>query len=96
MLSSVGLKKINHTFSNFERGGGGGAGVLPRKILKNNNAREAISGHFLRAILPSVNKQFQKILLPFILYALFKYKINKDMHMSVFVLCVDTNDNLRR
>ena len=48
---------------------------LAKKILKTNKAGEAISGHFLRAMLPSVNEQFQRILLPFILYALFKYKI---------------------
>ena len=53
----------------------GGTGVHPQKILKTNKAGEAISGHFLRPILPSVNEQFQRILLPFILYAIFKYKI---------------------
>ena len=74
MLSSVGLK-INHihVFSNFEWGWGG-AGVLPRKILKTNKAEEAISGHFLRANLPSVNELFKRILLPFILYARFRSK----------------------
>ena len=71
---------MKHIFFNDK----GGMGVLPQKILKTNKAGEAISGHFLRAILPSVNEQFQRILLPFILYALFKYKIQK-------VLCVDIN-----
>ena len=50
----------------------GGGGVLPRKILKTKKAGEAISGHFVGAILPSVNEEFQMMLLPFILYALFK------------------------
>ena len=47
-------------------------GVLPPKILKTKKAGEAISGHFVGAILPSVNEEFQRMLLPFILYALFK------------------------
>ena len=49
-------------------------GVLPRKILKTKKVK-AISGHFVGAILPSVNGEFQRILLPSILYALFKNKI---------------------
>ena len=53
-------------------GGGGGGGVLPRKKLKTKKAGEAISGHFVAAILPSVSEEFQRMLLPFILYALFK------------------------
>ena len=36
----------------------GGLGVLPQKILKTKKAGEAISGHFVRTILPSVNEQF--------------------------------------
>ena len=47
-------------------------GVLPRKILKTKRAGEATSGHFVGALLPSVNEEFQRMLLPFILYALFK------------------------
>ena len=47
-------------------------GVLPGKILKTKKAGEAISGHFVGAILPSVSEEFQRMLLPFILYALFK------------------------
>ena len=62
MLSSAELKKIDHIFSNLE----GGLGVLPRKILNTKKAGEAISGHFVKTILPSVNEQFQRILLPFI------------------------------
>ena len=58
--------KINHIFSNLE----GGSGVPPPKILKTKKAGEAISGH-----LPSVNEQFQRILLPFIECSFFKYKI---------------------
>ena len=49
--------------------------MLPGKILKTNKAGKAVSGHFLWAISPSVNEQFQRILLPSLLYALFKYKI---------------------
>ena len=62
-------------FSSLE--GGGGMGVPSWKILKTKRAGEAISGHFffVGAILPSVNEEFQRILLPCILYALFKYKI---------------------
>ena len=72
MLSSVGLK-INHihVFSNLE---GMGNRVLPRKMFYINKAGEAISGHFLRANLPSVNEPFKRILLPFILYAGFTSK----------------------
>ena len=50
----------------------GGAGVLPWKILKTKKAGEAISGHFVGPILPSLNEEFQRMLLPFISYALFK------------------------
>ena len=66
-LHSVGLKNKSH-FLVWK----GYAGVLPRKILKTKKAGEAISGHFVGAILPSVNEVFQKMLLPFILQALFK------------------------
>ena len=66
-LRSVGFKNFI-TFIGLE----GGAGVLTRKILKTKKAGEAISGHFVGAILPSVNEEFQRMLLPFILYALFK------------------------
>ena len=47
-------------------------GVLPRKILKTKKAGEPVSGHLVGAILPSVNEEFQRMLLPFILYALFE------------------------
>ena len=57
-------------FSNLEGGSGG-----PPPENFENQAGDATCGHFLRAILPSVNEHFQRILLPFILYALFKYKI---------------------
>ena len=39
------IEKINHIFYNL-KGGGGGGGVLPRKNLKTNKARDVISGHF--------------------------------------------------
>ena len=65
VLSSAELKKIDHIFSNLE--GGLGSPPLHGKILNTKKAEEAISGHFVRTILPSVNKQFQTIpvLLPF-------------------------------
>ena len=66
-LSSVGLK--NKSFFLVWKGG---LGVLPRKILKTMKAGEAISGHFVGAILPSESEEFKSMLLPFILYALFK------------------------
>ena len=65
------LEIYNHTFSSLE----GGQGVLPRKILKTKKDGEAISGHTEGAILHSVNEEFHKILLLFILYALFNNKI---------------------
>ena len=51
--------------------------------MKSNEAGEAISGHFLRAILPSVNEQFQRILLPL---PFLNIKFRK-ICMSVLVLC---------
>ena len=66
-LCSVGLTKELH-FLVWK----GGEGVLSQKILKTKKAGEVISGHFVGAILPSVNEEFQRMLLPFILYALFK------------------------
>ena len=51
------------------------------KILKTKKAGEAISGHFSGAILPSVNEEFQRMLLPFILYAL----LNKDLENYAYI-----------
>ena len=45
-------------------------GVLPRKTMKTKKTGEAISGHFVRTILPSVNEQF-----PIYCMLFFKYKI---------------------
>ena len=67
---SAGLKNKSHFLG--WKGGGGVLGVLPRKILKTKKAGEAISGHFVGEILPSVYEEFQRMLLQFILYALFK------------------------
>ena len=61
--------------------------MLPRKILKTNKAGEAISSHFLKAILPSVNEKFQRILLPSLLYALFKY-LNLERYAYVCISLV--------
>ena len=65
----------------------GASGVLPRKILKCNKSGEAISGHFVRAILISVKEHFQRILLslPFLNITFRK------ICMSVLVLHVDIN-----
>ena len=68
VLSSVGLKNKSHTFLSLK----GGTGVLPPKFLKIKKVGEAISSHFVRKILPSVNEQFQRILLPFIVCPFFK------------------------
>ena len=64
------IYSINHTFCNLEGG----------KILKTKKAGEAISGHFVRTILPSVNEQFQRILLPFIVCSFLN--INLDRYAS--------------
>ena len=78
VLSHVGLKNKSHIFYS-------GMGVLPRKILKTKNA-EAISGHFVRTILPSVNEQFQRILLPFIVCSFLYTKFRQICILSVLVL----------
>ena len=57
--------------------GGGGSGVLPRKILKTKKAGEAISGHFVRTILPPVNEQFQRLLLPFIVCSFLNINLDR-------------------
>ena len=67
-------------------GGGGGVGVLPRKILKTKKAEEAISVHVVMKILPSVNEQFQRILLPFIVCSFLNIKFRKICILSVLVL----------
>ena len=74
---------MNHIFSNLE----GGPGVLPRKLLKTKKAGEAISVHFVRAILPSVNEQFQRILLPFIVCSFLNIKF-RYMHIVCISLGV--------
>ena len=81
------IDKINHAFSinrifcNLE----GGTGVPP-EILKTKKAVEAISGHFVRTILPSVNEQFQRILLLFIVYLFLNIKFRQICILSVLVL----------
>ena len=47
---------------------------LPRKILKTKKVGEAISGHFVKTILHSVNEQFQRVLLPFIVCSFLNIK----------------------
>ena len=70
-LEQYWIEKNKSHFLVWKGGGGGGLGVLPRKILETKKAGEAISGHYVEAILPTVNEEFQRMLLPFILYALF-------------------------
>ena len=60
-------------------------GVLPQKILKTKKAGEAIAGHFLRTILPSVNEQFQRILLLFIVCIFLSIKFRQICILSVLV-----------
>ena len=82
MLRSVGLKNKPYFFLIWK----GGPGVLPRKILKIEKTGEAISGHFVRTILPLVNEQFQRILLH-LLYVLFlNIEFRKICILSVLVL----------
>ena len=57
-------------------------GVLPRKILKTKKAGEAISGHFVRTILHSVNEQFQRILLPFIVCSFLNIKFRHTVELQ--------------
>ena len=65
----------------------GDRGALPRKILKTKKAGEAIYGHFVRTILPSVNEQFQRILLPFIECSCLNIKFRHDICiLSVLLL----------
>ena len=73
MLSSAGLKYKSHISS-------------PCKILKTKKAGEAISGHFVRTILPSVNEKFQRILLPFIVCSFLNIKFRQICILSVLVL----------
>ena len=68
-------------FSKLE-GGGGGLGVLPQKILKTNKAGEVISGIF-RAILPSLNEQYQKWIASIYIVCPFKYKIYEYVCISL-------------
>ena len=58
----------------------GGTGALPRKFLKTKKAADAISGHFVRTILPSVNEQFQRIMLPFFVCSFLNIKFRHNMH----------------
>ena len=83
MLSSVESK--NKTYFLIRKGG---PGVLPRKFLKTKKAGEAISGHFVRTILPSVNEQFQRILLLFIVCSFLNIKLSQICILSVLVLGV--------
>ena len=73
--------KIEHIFSNLEGGWGPG-----EEFLNTKKAREAISGHFVRTILPSVNDQFQRILLPFIVGSFLNIKFRQLCILSVLVL----------
>ena len=72
------MKKKQHIFLMWK----GGLGVLPQKKLKTKKAGEAISGHFVRTILPSVNEQFKRILLTFIVCSFLNIKLDR------FAYCV--------
>ena len=61
-------------------GGGRGSGVLPWKNGKPKKAGEAISGHFVGAILPSVNEEFQRMLLLYCMLFL-----NKDLENYAYI-----------
>ena len=56
-------------------------GVLPRKKMKTKTAGEAISGHFVRTILPPVNEQF-----PFIVCSFLNIKFKQICVLSVLDL----------
>ena len=94
VLSSVELKNKSHAFLIWK----GGMGVLPRKFLKIKKAGEAISSHFVRTILPSVNEQFQRILLPFTVCSFLKYRLRQICILAVLVLgcTLFRFDNLRQ
>ena len=65
--------------------------ILCRKISKTKKAGEALSVHYVGAILPSVNEEFQRILHPFMLSALFKhnasnvcgYRNHRHLHLKI-------------
>ena len=63
----------------------GGMGVFPRKILNTKKAGEAISGHFVRTILPSVNEQFQRVLFPFIVGSFLNIK---GIYTNIHFVCI--------
>ena len=88
MLCSVELKYKSH-FLIWK----GGPGVLPRKILKSKKAGEAISGHFVRTILPSVNEQFQRILLQFIVCSFLNKKFRQKITLphSFFIAALSVS-----
>ena len=73
------IDKINHIlsinciFCNLE----GGMGVLPRKILKNKKQEKPSLFLFLKTILASVNEQFQRILLLFIVCSFLNIKFRQ-------------------
>ena len=66
----------------------GGPGVLPRKNFKTKKVGKAISDHFVRTILPSVNKQFQRILLTFIVGSFLNIKFRQ-----ICIICISVGDN---
>ena len=82
----------------------GGYGGPPPENFETKKAGEAISGHFVRTILPSVNEQFQRILLPFIVCSFLNMKLRQICILFVLVLgcryhCLDLStldNNIRK
>ena len=60
-------------------------GGPPPKFFEYQESKEAISGHFVRTVLPSVNEQFQRILLPFIVGSFLNVKFRQICILSVSV-----------
>ena len=74
LVLSIYYVELKNKTHNFYSGRGGGSGGPPRENFASEKAGEAISGHFVRTILPSVKEQFQRILLPFIVCSFLNVK----------------------
>ena len=87
MLSSVGLKNKSLIFlsgGGGEGGEGGGRGP-PLKKFENQESRSHLWS-FCKDNLPSVNEQYQRILLPFIACSFLNIKFRQICILSVFFL----------
>ena len=82
MLSSVEFKNKSHIFLS-----GRGVGGYPPEKNENQESRRSHLWSFLRTILPSVNEQFQRILLPFIVCSCLNIKFRYHICiLSVLIL----------